>query len=228
VTYTQNHDQIGNRAAGDRLTATLSADRLAVAAVLALTAPGTPMLFMGEEWGASTPWQFFTSHPEAELAKATAEGRIAEFERMGWDRSLVPDPQDPATFQRSHLNWEDREEGAHARLLDLHRRHLALRRERPELTDPDATRIEAALVHDAGLPRARAFRIDRGPVSVLVNLTGEPIAFGVRAGDAVLLSTASVDLEGERIVLQPDAAAVVGPEQGPQPASPRAPRTSSA
>jgi maltooligosyltrehalose trehalohydrolase len=228
VTYTQNHDQIGNRAAGDRLRATLSADRLAVAAVLALTAPGTPMLFMGEEWGASTPWQFFTSHPEAELAKATAEGRIAEFERMGWDRSLVPDPQDPATFQRSHLNWEEREEGAHARLLDLHRRLLALRRERPELTDPDATRIEAALVHDDGPPRARAFRIDRGPVSVLVNLTDAPIAFGVRAGDAVLLSTASVDLEGERIVLQPDAAAVVGPEQDPQPASPRAPRTSSA
>ncbi len=75
--------------------------------MLTLTAPFTPMLFMGEEWGASTPWQFFTAHPEPELAIATAEGRIKEFERMGWDRDSVPDPQDPATFERSKLDWSE-------------------------------------------------------------------------------------------------------------------------
>ena len=96
---TQNHDQIGNRATGDRL----SADPAATGSwrsppSLTLTAPFTPMLFMGEEYGATTPWQFFTSHPEPELGKATAEGRIKEFERMGWDPAVVPDPQDPATF----------------------------------------------------------------------------------------------------------------------------------
>ena len=65
------------------------------------------MLFMGEEWAASTPWQFFTSHPEPELGKATAEGRLQEFARMGWDPDLVPDPQDPQTFQRSKLDWSE-------------------------------------------------------------------------------------------------------------------------
>ncbi|KJL47280.1 Malto-oligosyltrehalose trehalohydrolase [Microbacterium hydrocarbonoxydans] len=225
VTYLQNHDQIGNRAAGDRLGASLSADRLAVAAVLGITAPGTPMLFMGEEWGASTPWQFFTSHPEPELAKATAEGRIAEFEKMGWDRSLVPDPQDPATFERSRLDWAELEQGEHARLLALHRELLALRRDRPELTDPDATKIEAALVHDDGPPRARAFRIDRGRLSVLVNLTGDPVGFDVRAGDEVLLATGPIEREAERLTLPPDSAAIAGPRQA---VAERMPRTSSA
>ena len=111
VTFAQDHDQIGNRAAGDRLSQSLTPDRLAVAAVLTLTAPGTPMLFMGEEWGASTPWQFFTSHPEPELGEATAKGRIEEFARMGWDPATVPDPQDPETYHRSHLAWEEAGDG---------------------------------------------------------------------------------------------------------------------
>ncbi len=98
VVCSQNHDQIGNRARGDRLTEALDDDQLACAALLTLCGPFTPMLFMGEEWAASTPFQFFTSHPEPELGTATAEGRIAEFERMGWDPAVVPDPQDPETF----------------------------------------------------------------------------------------------------------------------------------
>ena len=88
--YLQDHDQIGNRAVGDRISATLSPGLLAVGATLVLTSPFTPMLFMGEEWGAGTPWQFFTSHPEPELGKATAEGRIGEFAEHGWDADVVP------------------------------------------------------------------------------------------------------------------------------------------
>jgi maltooligosyltrehalose trehalohydrolase len=131
VTYAQNHDQIGNRAAGDRLSQSLTEDQLAVTAVLNLTTPFTPMLFMGEEWGASTPWPFFTSHPEPELGRATAEGRLAEFVKMGWDESVVPDPQDPATFASARLQWDERDEGVHARLLQLHRDLIALRRATP-------------------------------------------------------------------------------------------------
>ena len=93
VGYSQDHDQIGNRAIGDRLTATAVAADLAIAAVLVLTGPFTPMLFMGEEWAASTPWAFFTSHPDEELGEATRKGRLEEFARMGWDPNLVPDPQ---------------------------------------------------------------------------------------------------------------------------------------
>ena len=115
VVCSQNHDQIGNRARGDRLTEHLDDDQLACAALLTLCGPFTPMLFMGEEWAASTPFQFFTSHPEPELGEATAEGRITEFERMGWDPSVVPDPQDPATFERSKLDWSELAAGRHAR-----------------------------------------------------------------------------------------------------------------
>ena len=92
VVCNQNHDQVGNRAAGDRLTERLDEDQLLCAALLTLAGPFTPMLFQGEEWAATAPFQFFTSHPEPELGTATAEGRLREFEQMGWDPELVPDP----------------------------------------------------------------------------------------------------------------------------------------
>ena len=83
------------------------------AALLTLASPFTPMLFQGEEWAASTPFQFFTSHPEPELGEATAAGRITEFEQIGWDPAVVPDPQDPATLERSKLDWSEAEDGMH-------------------------------------------------------------------------------------------------------------------
>jgi len=162
VTFAQDHDQIGNRAIGDRISAQVGFDRLAIAAVLNLCSPFTPMLFMGEEWGASTPWQFFTSHPEPELGEATAKGRIAEFAKMGWDPEVVPDPQDPATFADSHLAWEERLHGDHARLLDLYRSLIRLRRENPELTDPRFSSLSAQVDGDH-------FRLDRGALSIHVN-----------------------------------------------------------
>lgn len=211
VTFAQDHDQIGNRAAGDRLSASLSPGRLAVAAVLTLTAPGPPMLFMGEEWGASTPWQFFTSHREPELARATAEGRIAEFARMGWDPAKVPDPQDPATFERSHLDWSEVSTPAHAELLDLYRRLTALRRERPELTDPEMSRTRVTVSHQHSAPDARAYRIDRGGLAVLVNLTAEEVEFDLEPDARVLLETAPGRIGARTIALPPDSAVVVGP-----------------
>ena len=107
VVANQNHDQIGNRATGDRSSATLDPGQLAIAAVLTLTSPFTPMLFMGEEWGASTPWQFFTAHSEPDLAKETAEGRIHEFEATVSDPSVVPDPQATTSFRDSKLDWSE-------------------------------------------------------------------------------------------------------------------------
>ncbi|MEV5906648.1 malto-oligosyltrehalose trehalohydrolase, partial [Streptomyces sp. NPDC052127] len=98
--YTQTHDQIGNRAQGDRLSASLSPGLLACAAALTLTAPFTPMLFMGEEWAAGTPWQYFTDHTDPELAEAVRRGRRREFAAHGWAEEDVPDPQDPATRER--------------------------------------------------------------------------------------------------------------------------------
>ena len=169
VTFIQNHDQIGNRAAGDRLSAHLTYEQLALAAVLNLTSPGTPMIFMGEEFGASTPWQFFTSHPEPELGEATAQGRLAEFARMGWDPALVPNPQDPGTFTNSTLVWEESGQGDHARLLELYRRLLALRRQRPEFAGPGFRDVEVDFDE-----AARWLTLRRGELTVALNFADTP------------------------------------------------------
>ena len=212
VTFAQDHDQIGNRAAGDRLSQTLPYGRLAVAVVLTLTAPGTPMLFQGEEWAASTPWPFFTSHPEPELAAAVATGRIAEFARMGWDTAAIADPQDPRTFQHAKLDWDEAAAGDHAGILTLYRQLARLRRERPELTDPAWP--AAAQVHapDDADAAHRAFALSRGDLRVLVNLTLEDWPVPAEPQDTLLVATDDrIRIEGARVVLPPDSAAVVGP-----------------
>ena len=107
----------------------LDDDQLACAALLTLCGPFTPMLFQGEEWAASTPFQFFTSHPEPELGTATAEGRITEFARHGWDPAVVPDPQDPATFARSKLDWSEADRRAARPDARVYRELGRLRRE---------------------------------------------------------------------------------------------------
>ncbi len=208
VTFAQDHDQIGNRAAGDRLTATLSADRLAIAAVLTLTAPGTPMLFQGEEWAASTPWQFFTSHPEDDLAEATAKGRFAEFEEMGWDAAVVPHPNDPATFERSKLDWSERSVGDHARILGLYRDLAALRRDRPALTDPNRPTRDAEAHETASGPR---YVLHRDPARVLVNLSKEPWQVPVENDDVVWIATTDAAISAGAVTVGPDSAVVVGP-----------------
>ncbi|QLL09668.1 malto-oligosyltrehalose trehalohydrolase [Mycobacterium vicinigordonae] len=136
LAYTCTHDQVGNRALGDRPSQNLAAGQLAIKAALVLGSPYTTMLFMGEEWGASSPFQFFSSHPEPELAQATRDGRRAEFAEHGWNADDIPDPQDPQTFQRSKLDWSELGTGEHARLLQFYRELIALRHNEPDLCDP--------------------------------------------------------------------------------------------
>ncbi|MGW4913060.1 malto-oligosyltrehalose trehalohydrolase [Streptomyces sp. NPDC004270] len=181
--YTQTHDQIGNRAQGDRLSATLSPGLLACAAALTLTAPFTPMLFMGEEWAAGTPWQFFTDHTDPDLAEAVRRGRRREFAAHGWAEEDVPDPQDPATRDRSCLDWSEPEREPHARVLAWYRRLLALRREQPDLTDPDLADTKVAYDEEA---RWLAFR--RGDLRVAVNLGKEPAAIPLGTARAEVLA----------------------------------------
>ncbi len=191
VVGTQNHDQIGNRAIGDRLTAHLDAGQLAIAATLTMLGPFTPMLFMGEEWGATTPWQFFTSHPEPELGEATATGRIAEFSRMGWDPAVVPDPQDPDTFTRSHLDWSELEDEDHRRILQLYRDLARLRRTHPDFTEPRFDRTRVSFDEDE-----RWLRLRRGSTDIAVNLATEPRMVPGAAGVALLTFAA----DGEAIL----------------------------
>ncbi|MFH8337685.1 malto-oligosyltrehalose trehalohydrolase [Streptomyces sp. AM6-12] len=181
--YAQTHDQIGNRAQGDRLSAHLSPGLLACAATLVLTAPFTPMLFMGEEWAAGTPWQYFTDHTDPDLAEAVRRGRRREFAAHGWAEEDVPDPQDPATRERSCLDWSEPGRPDHARMLDWYRRLIALRRDQPDLTDPDLADTKVA--YD-GQARWLAFR--RGDVRVAVNLGKEPAAIPLGSRPALVLA----------------------------------------
>ncbi|MDQ1490534.1 MAG: maltooligosyltrehalose trehalohydrolase, partial [Actinomycetota bacterium] len=149
LAYLQNHDQVGNRAAGERSAALMSTGRLQIAAALVLCSPFVPMLFQGEEWGASTPFQYFTSHTDEALGRAVSEGRRKEFGAFGWSPDDVPDPQDPATFERSKLDWREVGEGIHAELLAWHRDLIALRRATPDLLDGRLDRVSATVDEDA-------------------------------------------------------------------------------
>jgi maltooligosyltrehalose trehalohydrolase len=204
IAYLQDHDQIGNRAVGDRLTATLSPALLRVAAVLLLTSPFTPMLFMGEEWAASTPWQYFTSHPEADLGAAVAAGRRGEFSRHGWRAEDVPDPQDPATFLRSKLDWDEVELREHAEMLTVYRELIALRRRHPDLSDPRLDRVEVTYGEHHVL-------INRGRCLVVANLGTEPVTIDVPGNGVETLYATSDDANANTpsIRLPAEAAAIV-------------------
>ncbi|ROZ88851.1 malto-oligosyltrehalose trehalohydrolase [Gordonia sp. OPL2] len=168
LAYTCNHDQVGNRAIGDRPSAYLDGGQLAVKAALVLLSPFTPMLFMGEEWAAGTPFAFFTSHPEPELADAVRNGRRSEFADHGWDSADVPDPQSPATFERSRLDWTEPEQPEHHRILTFYRRLIALRRAEPDLHRGDFASISTAFDDDAGW-----FAMFRGDWAVVCVLSAE-------------------------------------------------------
>ncbi|MFI6345854.1 malto-oligosyltrehalose trehalohydrolase [Streptomyces sp. NPDC050560] len=170
LAYAQTHDQIGNRARGDRLAAALSPGLLACAAALVLTSPFTPMLFMGEEWGADTPWQYFTDHTDPRLAEAVRVGRRREFAEHGWAESDIPDPQDPATRDRSCLDWSQPARQPYARLLDWHRELLALRRAQPDLLDPALAAVGVAFDEEA-----RWIAVRRGDLRIAANLSDAPV-----------------------------------------------------
>jgi maltooligosyltrehalose trehalohydrolase len=204
VAYLQNHDQIGNRAVGDRLSATLSPGLLKVGATLLLTSPFTPMLFMGEEWAASNPWQFFTSHPEPELAAAVQNGRRREFASHGWAETDVPDPQDPATFERSKLDWSELDKPGHAEILDLYRRLIALRRSRSDLSDPRLDQVQVWHGDQSVVMR-------RGHCAVAVNLAGvaQTVSLPAVPGKVLLATEPGVVLQRDRVELPAESAVVV-------------------
>ena len=209
LAYLQNHDQIGNRATGDRLSETLSPGLLACGAALLFASPFTPMLFMGEEWGARTPWQFFSYFPDAELREAVREGRTAEFAEHGWDTisggAEVPDPNADATFLDSKLDWEEPAEEPHTTLLRVHRELIALRKAWPELSDPWLAEVEAD-IDDA----ARTLVLHRGRLRVACNLGPAAVTLGFDAPiGRILLASEPVEGEADVLGLPPESFAIV-------------------
>ena len=201
--YLQNHDQVGNRAQGDRTSHLLSPGLLKCGAALVLGAPFVPMLFMGEEWAASTPFQFFSDHRDAGIARATTEGRVREFAAFGWDPASVPDPQAVATYERSRLRWAELESEPHASVLAWHRRLIELRRRVPGLHDGRRDLVDVAFSEDE-----RWLVLTRAGVQIAVNLASRERS--VPASGAVLAaSEEGVRASGEGLLVLPPESAVV-------------------
>ena len=204
IGYLQNHDQVGNRATGDRLSQTLSLGQLKIGAALVLTSPFVPMLFMGEEWGASTPFQYFVSMEDQQLNDAIREGRRGEFAHFGWDPAEVPDPTDPATFQRSTLDWAERSQPPHNDLLAWYRQLIHLRHHYPSLTDGQLA--EVRVNYDA---RANWLTVQRGPVLLACNFASQPQRLdrkGLAIQEILLTSEAGVQLQEDCVLLPPESA----------------------
>jgi maltooligosyltrehalose trehalohydrolase len=203
--YAQNHDQIGNRAVGERLAALVSTGRLKIAAALVLTSPFVPMLFQGEEWAASTPWLYFTDHQDPELGRAVSEGRRREFGAFGWAPEDVPDPQDPESWRRSLLDWSEVATGVHAELLEWHRTLLHLRRSVPDLTGGRREAITIEVSDDQ-----QWLRMDRGAITVACNLAAEERRLVVGVADVLARSDEGVCLDADGgLRLPPDTVAVL-------------------
>lgn len=150
----QNHDQVGNRARGERLTALLPFEALKLAASAVLLSPYVPLLFMGEEYGEMAPFLYFTDFGDPALRAAVSRGRREEFAAFGW-AGEVPDPQDPETFARSKLTWPLRTQEPHSRLLEYYRALLALRRQHPVLGPGGKRRLAAQAADDSTLVLSR-------------------------------------------------------------------------
>ena len=204
VVFLQDHDQVGNRAVGDRLPEITSHARLLIGATLLYTSPFTPMLWMGEEWAASTRWPFFTSHPERELGEAVSKGRLEEFDGHGWDLSTMIDPQDPEAYGTAILDWDETGTEGHADVLDTYRTLARLRREVPDLADPRLDLVEVDFSDDDGW-----FVLHRGDHRVVVNFAGhaQDVSLDAPATD-VVFSTAPVE-PGPTLHLPAESAVVV-------------------
>jgi maltooligosyltrehalose trehalohydrolase len=211
VVCIQNHDQAGNRACGDRIGALVDPRRLAVAAALLLTGPFTPLLFQGEEWGATAPFPYFSDHRDPELGRAVSEGRRREFARFGWRPEDIPDPQDPETFRSARLDWSERAHASHDALLAWYRALVGLRRAVSDLSDPrlDRTAVE---VDEA----TATLTIVRGSMLVLVNLGESEHTFLRRNVRLLAASDEAVRVGPDGVAVPPDAVAIVAPaEVGP-------------
>ncbi len=203
--YIQNHDQIGNRAIGDRLTETVGFERAKIAAAVVLMSPFVPMIFQGEEWAASSPFQYFADHDDPEMAKLVSEGRKQEFSAFGWDPVSIPDPESYETFERSRLNWDEVTYGQHAEMRAWYRDLIQLRRSTPALNDgePRHTRVS----HDQ---QRGWFCMERGDIAMHCNLGETEYSFSV-PNDAVVVfsSKGPLSVEDGAVDLPPDTVAIV-------------------
>ncbi len=202
--YLQNHDQVGNRATGERSSMLVGPGLVKLSAALVLLGPFVPMLFQGEEWGASTPFLYFTDHEDAELGRLVSEGRRREFAAFGWSPEDVPDPQSPKTFEASRLDWDEVGDGVHRELLDWHRRLIALRRSEPPLSSGSFDGLDVRFDEDQ-----RWLVLERGPFAIACNFSPESRRISGVAGDMVMASDDTATTTDDGVVSLPPASVAV-------------------
>jgi maltooligosyltrehalose trehalohydrolase len=192
----QNHDQVGNRADGSRLHHRIDPAVYRAAAALLLVLPHTPLLFMGQEWAAGTPFQFFTDHNE-DLGRLVTAGRRAEFASFaGFSLETVPDPQQSETFDRSRLRWNELDDPDHAGVLRLYQRLLHLRRSHPAMhgSDRGSFDVEAVDAHTLLIRRRSADREHALLVVVRLSGAGTTLVQLPTPSGATLLTTEDSDI----------------------------------
>ena len=214
VVCLQNHDQVGNRALGDRLHHSITPEAWRAVSVLLLTVPMTPLLFMGQEWAASTPFQYFTDLAP-DLGTKVVEGRRSEFSAFpefsdpgGTER--IPNPQAESTFRRSQLRWDEQPIGEHARSLALYRALLALRRQEPALSGSEDTHAAAeapdpeTIVMRRTDGRSSFWVVCRFKTAGVVDVGPAAAAMGHQVGELTLV----LDTEHGEFAADPTALAV--------------------
>jgi len=204
LAFIQNHDQVGNRAVGERISQSAGTDRAMIAAALVLLGPFIPMLFQGEEWAATSPFLYFADH-EGELARQVSEGRRREFQAFGWAPATIPDPESRTTFERSKLEWAEQSEPAHAAMLGWYHELIRLRRSTPSLNngEPGNTRVTYN-------EEQRWFCVRRGSIEIACNLASHSRSLPVQPGARLILaSRPGIVVEGGNINLSTDSIGIV-------------------
>jgi maltooligosyltrehalose trehalohydrolase len=204
--YIQDHDQVGNRAFGERIHQLAGIAAARVAAALVLTGPSVPLIFQGEEFAASTPFLFFADHTDKELRHAVSAGRKKEFVAFGWGEE-IPDPEDPETFEMSKIHWHEIEEprSEQAAMLRWYKSLLQLRRERSSLTEGDLKKTHVTFDE-----KEKWLSMQRGEIQVVCNFSGAERRIAVDPSSWIeLASEFSVTLIGDTLTLPPMSVAIL-------------------
>lgn len=203
--YIQNHDQVGNRAVGERVAETVGLDRARIAAAITLLAPFVPMLFQGEEWAASSPFPYFADHDDPELVRAVSEGRRAEFAAFGWDPASIPNPENPSTFESAKLRWSEVQHGRYAEMLAWYQALIQLRKSTACLngSEPCDTRVQWNA-------EEQWISMNRGSITLLCNLSGATQSYRlIDRTEIALRSRDTALIVNNELKLPSDTAAVL-------------------
>ena len=205
IGFVQNHDQVGNRAQGERVHHESGVGRAKIAAALVITAPFVPMLFQGEEFGTSSPFLYFTDYEDPELGRAITEGRVKEFVSFGWSPDQIPDPQKEETFASSRLQWSEINQEPQASLLQWYKDLIRLRRTWGELSDGNLNAVNVRFDE-----AAQWLVLERGRLSIACNFGDNPAELEIgTSAELLLASDNSISLNQTRVKLGPDSVAVI-------------------